>query len=184
MGFAQIAYEMRQYVKLIVVTTEGGYTTRYLSSGMSCVLHGLTDQIDTAFYPKEINVDEVLSSTVHTVAATTSDLRRVYELEVDPEEAKKIFNGSREKSLEYGEIDRDSSVYVPNGHEVDEEYEEELVPISETGDARQHKKKKSKRTKKKERKKKKKRKRDKESIDLTNGDDAEDNLDELLLALK
>merc|ERR1712129_559831 len=116
MGFAQIAYEMRQYVKLIVVTTEGGYTTRYLSSGMSCVLHGLTDQIDTAFYPKEINVDEVLSSTVHTVAATTSDLRRVYELEVDPEEAKKIFNGSREKSLEYGEIDRDSSVYVPNGH--------------------------------------------------------------------
>eukprot|EP01083_Nonionella_stella_P221323 790836_1 len=93
--FGQIAYELRKYVNLIVVTTEGGYTTNYLSTGMSAVLHGLTGQIDTEYYPSQLNEnehDDILAATVHTVAATKNDLRKVWGLERDPDEFAKIFN--------------------------------------------------------------------------------------------
>eukprot|EP01084_Bolivina_argentea_P151462 264353_1 len=110
--YGQVAYELRKYVDLIVVTTEGGYTTDYLSSGMSAVLHGLTGQIDTEYYPSELNENDILATTVHTVAATTSDLRRVYDFEQDPHEISKIFNkgGRLSQSVEAN----GESMYCPN----------------------------------------------------------------------
>ena len=58
----------------------GGYTTKYLANGMNCVLHGLTGQIDASHYPSEVSEGDVLSSTVHTVTATISDLREFMSL--------------------------------------------------------------------------------------------------------
>eukprot|EP01084_Bolivina_argentea_P167847 291202_1 len=89
--YGQIAYELTKYCKLIIVTTEGGYTTKYLTNGMNCVLHGLTGQINIKHYPNEFNENDILPSTIHNVAATTSDLRRVYQLKYDPNETNKIF---------------------------------------------------------------------------------------------
>ena len=87
----QIAHELTQYVPLIVVTTEGGYTTKFLADGMNSVRRGLTGQIDAALYPEEFQKEDLLDSTIHTVATTVSDLRRVYHFDDDPDEMHKIF---------------------------------------------------------------------------------------------
>merc|ERR1712228_618973 len=128
--YGQIAFELQQYVKLIVVTTEGGYTTKYLANGMNCVLHGLTGQINANHGPLEVAENDVLSSTVHTVAATISDLRRVYEFEQDPMEISKIFNGRNgSNSLSVDALNE--SCYIPEGEDEDIEYNDYVLDDDE-----------------------------------------------------
>jgi len=172
--YGQIAFELQQYVQLIVVTTEGGYTTKYLANGMNCVLHGLTGQINANHYPLNILANDVLNSTVHTVAATISDLRRVYEFERDPMEIEKIFNGSGNNSNSLS-LDQ----YIPPNDEEDDIEYNEMLDDEEMFDTKNENKKKDENENEERHKKKKKKKRDKhkkDAIDLTikneeNGED-------------
>merc|ERR1712154_626988 len=171
-----IAAELTKYCNLIVVTTEGGYTTDYLSSGMSSVLHGLTGRIDADRYPPEFKKEDILPSTIHNVAATTSDLRRVYNLEQDPEETAKIFNDYKNEDLS-----QNVSMYIPtndNDDDSDIDFNEISLDDEEFFDEKKMKKKKHKKRdhKKKKKKKKKKTKTKKEKvIDLTNEDEMNSN---------
>jgi len=133
--YGQIAYELTKYTNLIVVTTEGGYTTQFLADGMSCVLHGLTGNIDTNHYPETIKEEDILPSTVHTVAATRSDLRKVYNFEREAGEFERIFNGANLKTtsadssfeVNYAElidsdIDFNDAAFIESEDDGDEEY--------------------------------------------------------------
>ena len=83
---------------------------------MNCVLHGLTGQINTEHYPQDIKVTDILPSTVHTVAATTSDLRRVYNFEQDAIEFQKIFNNSNIRNCSVdSSSELNESMYIPDG---------------------------------------------------------------------
>merc|ERR1711902_372576 len=138
---------------------------------MSCVLHGLTGQINTEHYPKEFKKDDILSSTIHTVAATTSDLRRVYDFEQDPDEIEKIFNNKStlDSTNSLGssfEFNNNESFYIPNDDDSDfedyndidlEEDDEEFLDLEENNENHKDKDK----DKDKEKKKKKKHKEDK-----------------------
>merc|ERR1712154_568984 len=166
-----IAAELTKYCNLIVVTTEGGYTTDYLSSGMSSVLHGLTGRIDADRYPPEFKKEDILPSTIHNVAATTSDLRRVYNLEQDPEETAKIFNDYKNEDLS-----QNVSMYIPtndNDDDSDIDFNEISLDDEEFFDEKEV----DKNGKKHKKKKKKKTKKEK-VIDLTHEDEMNSNQNE------
>ncbi|MCP5020053.1 MAG: hypothetical protein GY938_32915 [Ketobacter sp.] len=73
--YGRVASELCAFVSLIVVTTEGGYTTKYLSAGMSAVLKGLSGEFGIS---EDVCEEDVLPSTVDNIAATKRDLQRVY----------------------------------------------------------------------------------------------------------
>eukprot|EP00485_Elphidium_margaritaceum_P012309 CAMPEP_0202693840 /NCGR_PEP_ID=MMETSP1385-20130828/7860_1 /ASSEMBLY_ACC=CAM_ASM_000861 /TAXON_ID=933848 /ORGANISM="Elphidium margaritaceum" /LENGTH=921 /DNA_ID=CAMNT_0049349587 /DNA_START=41 /DNA_END=2806 /DNA_ORIENTATION=+ len=189
--YGQIAYELRSYCDHIIVTTEGGYTTSFLADGMNSVLHGLVGSISTDHYPTDITEDQVLDTTVRTVASTTSDLRRVYDFARDDSEFQRIFKGvnlqkgSADSSFElYKNSKAGESMYIPNDDELDGDYRDDMAMVHNVDDdddededmgddddefvLRDKKKKKKKKHKDKDKekdrkkKKKKKHKKDKE----------------------
>ena len=143
---------------------------------MSCVLHGLTGQIDPNHYPSEFAKNDILDSTIHTVAASTSDLRRVWDFEQDPDEIKKIFNHAKRLDATPSFDEYIESMYIPGedgsagdydgiyDHEMDDFDDDDFV-LSDGAKKKKKKKKKKNRVKKEgdtgpETAEKKKRKKD------------------------
>ena len=150
--YGQIAFELQQFVDLIVVTTEGGYTKKYLADGMRSVLHGLTGKIaDDKQYSMDLKNEYILQSTIETVYLTKSDLRRVYDIEYDPEEFEKIFS---ENFQNQSMILRSSSSTDGNGQSKSHNKRKQKQKKIE---------KKRKEKKKKKRKKQKKKKKNRSS---------------------
>ena len=117
---------------------------------MNCVLHGLTGQFNTKHYPHDIKDSDILPSIVHTMAATISDLRQVYNFEQDASEFQKVFNNQNIRNCSVdSSFELNESMYIPDGDDSDIDYNEFADDVEDFQDNNQlnHHKKTKKRDK-------------------------------------